>query len=117
MKIINILIITVVVLLSIAAGIAKLLQTPQEMEFLQGVGLSSALIFKFGVVQVLGGILLVLPKTRTPGAILATAAFFVSAALIFMGGNLQFALISLLPVALGSVVIFQSKSGRQNPSI
>jgi hypothetical protein len=107
MKIVNILIMTIVVLLSFAAGVAKLMQTPQEMEFLLGAGLSSSLIFKFGVVQVLGGILLLLPRTRIPGAILATAAFVVSAVLIFLGGNLQFAMISLLPVVLGCVIIYQ----------
>ena len=56
MKIVNILIIAIIALLSIAAGLAKVMQTQQELEFLQGVGLSSALIVAFGLVQISGGI-------------------------------------------------------------
>ena len=107
MKIVNILIIAIVALLSIAAGLAKVMQTPQEMEFLQGVGLSSFLIVVFGIVQVSGGVLLVPRKTRMPGAVLAAFAFALSSILIFIGGNLAFGLFSLLPVVLVCVIIYQ----------
>ena len=80
MKIANILIIAIVALLSVAAGL----------------------------VQVLGGVLLVPKKTRLPGAILATSALVVSAVLIFVGGNLTFGLVSMLPIALAGVIIYQS---------
>lgn len=108
MKIVSYLIITIVALLSIAAGLAKVMQTPQEMEFLQGAGLSTGLIIVFGIVQILGGLLLVPGKTRVVGAVIAASAFAVSAALIFMSGNLAFGLISLLPIALAGIVIYQS---------
>ena len=108
MNIISYLVITIVALLSIAAGLAKVLQTPQEMEFLQGAGLSTGLIIVFGIVQILGGLLLAPGKTRMVGAVIAAAAFAVSAALIFVSGNLVFGLVSLLPVALVGIVIYQS---------
>ena len=108
MKIVNILIIAIIALLSIAAGLAKVMQTQQELEFLQGVGLSSALIVAFGLVQISGGILLVPRKTRMIGAVLATSALIVSTVLIFIGGNLAFGLVSILPIALACVIIYQS---------
>ena len=108
MKIVNILIIAIIVVLSIAAGLAKVMQTQQEMEFLQGFGLSSALIVAFGLVQILGGVLLVPQKTRLAGAVLATSALVVSTVLIFVGGNLAFGLVSILPIALACVIIYQS---------
>ena len=108
MKIVNILIIAIIALLSIAAGLAKVMQTQQELEFLQGVGLSSALIVAFGLVQISGGLLLVPRKTRMIGAVLATSALVVSTALIFIGGNLAFGLFSILPIALACVIIYQS---------
>ena len=114
MKIVNILIIAIVALLSIAAGLAKVMQSPQEMEFLQGFGLSSALIVVFGLVQVSGGVLLVPQKTRLPGAVLATLALVVSTVLIFIAGNLVFGLVSILPIALGCVIIYQSVRIRRN---
>ena len=108
MKIVNILIVAIIALLSIAAGLAKVMQTQQEMAFLQGFGFSSALIIAFGLVQVLGGVLLLPKKTRLPGAILAASALVVSTVLIFVGGNLTFGLVSILPIALAGVIIYQS---------
>ena len=108
MKIVNILIIVIVALLSIAAGLAKVLQTQQEMEFLQSFGLSSALIVAFGLVQIMGGVLLVSQKTRLLGAVLAASALVVSTVLIFVTGNLIFGLVSMLPIALACVIIYQS---------
>lgn len=110
MKIVNILIVAIVALLSVAAGLAKVMQTQQEMEFLQGFGLSTAMIVAFGLVQILGGILLVPPKTRLAGAILAASAFVVSIVLIFVAGNITFGLVSMVPVALAVLIIFQSAS-------
>ena len=66
MKVVNFLIIAVVALLSIAAGAAKVMQAPQEMEFLQSVGLSKSLIMVFGLVQIAVGLLLVLQKPDCP---------------------------------------------------
>jgi len=109
-KIVHFLIVAVIALLSIAAGLAKVMQTPQEMEFLQGLGLSSILIAVFGWVQVIGGGLLVPKKTRMPGAILVTAAFSVSTVLLFIGGNLAFGLVSIIPVALAGVIICKSSN-------
>ena len=86
----------------------RIMQTPQEMEFLQGAGLSPGLIVVFGVVQILGGLLLVPRKTRMIGAVIAATVFAASTALIFMGGNLAFGLISILPIALAGIVIYHS---------
>ena len=87
MRIVNSLIVAVVTLLSIAAGLAKVMQAPQEMDFLQGLGLGTGLIMAFGLVQIAGGILLIPTKTRKPGATLVASAFFVSTVLIFFSGN------------------------------
>ena len=114
MKKVNILIIAIIALLSIAAGLAKVMQTQQELEFLQGVGLSSASIVAFGLVQISGGVLLVLKKTRMLGAVLATSALVVSTVLIFIGGNLAFGLVSILPIALACVIIYQSARTTHN---
>ena len=114
MKILNMLLVVGIALLSVAAGLAKVMQTPQEMEFLQGVGLSTVLIVIFGMVQIVGGVLLVPRITRLPGAILATSALVLSTVLIFVGGNLTFGLFSILPVALAAVIIYQSSRSTHN---
>lgn len=112
MKIVNILIIAIIALLSIAAGLAKVMQAPQEMEFLQGLGLSTALILAFGLVQIVGGVLLATKKTRMPGAILVTSAFVVSTVLIFIGGNFTFGLFSILPAALAGLIVYKAAKAK-----
>jgi hypothetical protein len=112
MKMINTLVVAIIALLSIAAGLAKVMQTPQEMAFLQGLGMSTGLIVAFGLVQIIGGVLLVLKKTRMPGVVLATSAFVVSTVLIFIGGDFTFGLISILPIALAGLIINQLRKTR-----
>jgi hypothetical protein len=116
-KIINLLIVVIIALLSIAAGLTKVMQTQQEMEFLQGLGLNSFLIVGFGLVQIIGGVLLVPKKTRMPGAILVALALVVSTALIFIGGNFAFGLFSVIPIALAGVIIYQTARITHNKSL
>ena len=108
MKIVRLLLIVIVALLSIAAGAAKVIQAPQEMEFLQGFGLSTLSIIVFGLVQILAGVLLAPQKTRISGATLAIIAFAASTILIFKGGNFAFALFSILPIVLSVIVVYQT---------
>jgi hypothetical protein len=108
LKFINIFIVVAIALLSIAAGLAKVMQTPQEIEFLQGLGLSTFLIIVFGLVQIAGGVLLASKKTRMAGAVMVTFGFVVSAALIFIGGNVVFGLFSLIPAALAGMIIHRT---------
>ncbi len=114
LKFVYILIIVAIALLSIAAGLAKVMQSPQEMEFLQGLGLSVFLIIVFGLVQIAGGVLVAPKMTRLPGAVLVTLGFAVSTVLIFIGGNVTFGLFSLIPAALAGVIIYQTLRTTQN---
>ena len=90
----------VLVLLSLAAGVAKLMQTPAETEFFASAGLSSIWLYPLGAVQVLGAGLAVLRGPGQTGLTLIAAGFAISSAVIFMTGNTTFGLISLIPVAL-----------------
>ena len=108
MKYVHVLIIAAVALLSIAAGLVKLMQSQQEVEFLQGLGLSVFLIVMFGLVQVIGGVLMAPKQTRLPGAVLVALGFIVSTILIFIAGNVAFGLISVIPAALASMIIYRT---------
>lgn len=101
----------VLALLSIAAGIPKILQLPQELDFLQAIGFTAIAVSVLGVVQLAGGLLLFFKRSRVPGAILAGLAFLISSIAIFFGGNTAFALISLLPLALLVFVIYSTMRG------
>ncbi|WP_372761903.1 hypothetical protein [Pseudoalteromonas sp.] len=107
MKVFNIVLIIIVALLSIAAGAAKVMAVPGEVQFLQSFGFSNPLITTYGILQLSGGGLLIPPKTRMLGAFVASASFLISTILIFISGNTIFGLISIIPVALTLIVAFQ----------
>lgn len=100
-------------LLSIAAGAAKIALVPEEVEFLSQFGFTTVLTISFGIVQVLGGMLMVVPVSRFYGALIATVAFALSAVLLLVAGNLAFAGVSLVPVLLASWIAFRCYSDRR----
>lgn len=94
-------------LLGVAAGIAKLLQAPQEMAFFQGaMGFSAEAIMAFGLLQVIAGVMLVFNRTRLVGAGLLGMTLFLSTIIIFMAGKIGFAVVSLVPVLMADLVIW-----------
>ncbi len=97
-----------IALLGIAAGSAKITLVPEEVTFLNQFGLSNTMIISFGVLQVLGGILLLMPKTRLYGAIISAIGFAVSVILLFGAGKTIMALISLIPFSLTGFIAYQS---------
>lgn len=113
MKIIFTIIIVILVLLAIASGIPKILLLPQDVEFFGQYGFSDPLLIVFGIVQVIGGVLLAIPKTRVIGAIIIAITFVVSALLLFLSGNIPVTIITL--VFTGLLVLVAKYSTR--PSI
>lgn len=109
MKIFQIILLIILVLMSIAAGAAKVMSMPQEIGFFEIAGLSTDFLVPFGILQLLGGLMLAVPKTRKPGAIVVALCFLVSALIIFKSGQIGFGLISLLPVAAAVFLYTQDK--------
>ena len=108
-KILYLALVAIIALLSIAAGAAKIMESPQETQFLQTFGFNSVLIITYGLVQVVGGVLIAIPKTVKWGSVVTLSAFALSTILIVLSGNYIFALISLLPILI-SLFIFRQAS-------
>lgn len=117
MKVATTIVAVLISLLSIAAGAAKIALVPEEVSFLSQFGFTSALTVTFGIAQVLGGLLLVIPTTRFFGSLIVGLAFALSAVLLLIGGNLPFAGVSLIPVGLAGLVAYQSKLSRPAPAL
>ena len=94
------------VLLSVLAGVAKVMQTPQEVAFFAKAGLGAGPLIFLGVIQIAGGLLAFLQQFRTAGLGLMIAGFLISVAVIAMTGNMSFAAFSMLPVLFGCVLLF-----------
>ena len=94
----------VLVLLGIAAGVAKMMQMPQEMAFFQDtLGFSADLIVAFGALQFFSGLMMVFKKTRLAGSLILGLTLFLSCIVIFMSGNIAFGLVSAIPVIMADI--------------
>lgn len=63
-----------------------------------------AIGYKLRVLQIIGGVLLAVPKTIKLGVVFVILAFTLSTVLIFISGNAMFGLVSLLPIALTALI-------------
>ncbi len=101
-------------LLSLAAGVPKVLQMPQELGFLASIGLSGLAVSVLGCMQCLGGALLCWPRFRVAGAVLAGIGFLVSSIALLMGKNLWSGALSLLPLVALLVAVYLDRWGGTN---
>lgn len=113
MKILITVVAILIGLLGIAAGFAKVALVPAEVAFLNRFGFNNVLTVIYGGVQVAGGLAMMIPATRFYGSIVAAAAFALSVALLLAGGNIAFAGVSLIPVALAALIAFKSYAGKR----
>jgi len=99
---------TILILMSLVAGVAKIIQMPQELHFLAHLGLSAKAVTWVGLAQFSGGVLLIPPRTRLGGAILAVAALMTSELALFTAGQVAVGLITLFPLAIGVSIIIEN---------
>jgi hypothetical protein len=102
MRIIKLILLSLLILMSLAAGVAKIMQTPQEVAFFEAVNMSLNLLIPFGIVQILGAVLALLTRTRKTGLMIMAAGFVASAVMILVGGNIGFGIVSLFPAGLSA---------------
>ena len=112
MRIVKVALVVLLGVLSIAAGAAKVALVPEEAQFLRQFGFTDVLTIAFGVVQVIGGLLLMVPVTRFYGSLICAAGFALSAGLLLAIGNLAFGAVSLLPFLLSGILAYQFSPGR-----
>ena len=108
MKAISIIILTILTLLAVSSGITKILLMQQDVAFFGKYGFSEPILIAFGLVQLLGGLLLVFTKTRFVGAAIVAVTFLVSLAMLLMEGNIPVSIITLVATLLLGVVMKQS---------
>lgn len=114
MKIVRTLLLGILILLSLSTGLVKLFRMQEEMDLFQAVGWPMGLIIAFGVVQMIGGLLLILPVTRKYGAWIMIATFSIATIVLFLNGMVAFGLFSLLFIGLAIVPLIPSK--HEHPS-
>lgn len=110
MKIIFYVVLAVLVFLAISSGVTKILLMPQDVEFFGQYGFSDAILVAYGLVQFIGGVALVFPKTRVIGAIAVAVTFLIAAVVLALSGNVLVTVVTLIfIVLLGLIVKFNAK--------
>ena len=108
MKIVFIALLTLLTLLAVFSGMTKILLMPQDVEFFSRYGFTRPMLIAFGVVQLVGGILLPFRKTRLVGAAIVASTFLASLVILLMDGNLPVSIVTLIATLLLVVVMRHS---------
>ncbi|MEP3653884.1 MAG: hypothetical protein ABJO36_03220 [Litorimonas sp.] len=116
MRILKLVGLGLLVLMSLAAGFAKVMQMPQEVAFFESAGLSLGPLIPFGIIQLIGAGLGLIPKTRKLGLASMAVSFLASALMIFVSGNTVFGMVSLIPAVLAGVLAFSKWGAEIRPS-
>jgi hypothetical protein len=95
----------VLTLLAVSSGLTKILLMQQEVEFFGRYGFSNAALIAFGAVQLIGGVLLPLRKTRFTGAAIVASTFLVSLVILLMDGNIPVSIVTAIATLLLIVVM------------
>jgi len=98
--------IVIVSLLSLAAGLAKILMAEQEVVFFAALGIDPRWMIPLGLLQMAGPVLAIFKSRRAIAGIVMATGFAISGIMIFLTGNAGFALISALPVVLSLLITF-----------
>ena len=96
------------VLLAISSGVTKVMLMPQEIAIFGKYGFTNALLIAFGVAQVLGGLLLIVPKSRAIGSGIVALTFLISAIVLALEGNYLLTIVTLICIGLLGLVFKRS---------
>lgn len=90
-------------LLSISTGAVKLAQMEAEMVIFREIGFPDAATIAFGVVQVVGGLLLLPNKTTRIGAWVMLPTFVFATVVLFVNEMIPFGVSSVLFIAMAAL--------------
>jgi hypothetical protein len=108
MKIVSILTIILLVFLAVSSGITKIMLMQQDVDFFGKYGFTNPILIAYGLVQLIGGLSLILRKTRLAGAILVAITFLVSLVVLLMDGNIPVSIVTAVATLLLGAVMKQS---------
>jgi hypothetical protein len=97
------------ILLSISTGVFKLLQQEADIELFKAIGFNEIMITILGLIQLIGGILLIPSKTRKLGAYIMIATFIIASIAVFANNMMVFGIVSLLFIAMAYFVVLMEK--------
>lgn len=104
-----------VTLLSIATGVFKVLQQEADIELFKAIGFTETMTLLLGIIQLVGGILLIPKKTRKTGGYIMIPTFIIASIAVFANAQYVFGFVSLLFIVMAYLVIFMEKNLNSKP--
>jgi hypothetical protein len=108
MKAVSTIILTILILLAVSSGITKILLMQQDVNFFGKYGFSNPILIAYGLVQLIGGLLLVFTITRFVGATIVAITFLISLVMLLMEGNIPVSIATVIATLLLGVIMKQS---------
>lgn len=108
MKTVSRIILVILIFLAVSSGITKVILMQQDVEFFGKYGFSNPILIIYGLVQLVGGVLLVIKRTRFVGAAIVAITFLISLAVLVMEGNIPVSIVTVVATLLLGVIMKQS---------
>ncbi len=104
----------ILVFLATSSGVTKIMLIPQDVEFFGNYGFTNPILILYGTSQLIGGIMLIIQKTRFAGAIIIAITFAISAIVLILAEKFGFTIFTFIALLMLGVVIKQSLN-KQSP--
>jgi len=98
-----------ITLLSISTGVFKVLQQEADLQLFAQIGFGATATTIVGIVQLAGGIMLIIPKTRMIGACIMIPTFVIATIAVFANGLIIFGIVSLMFILMAGLVFKMKK--------
>lgn len=109
-KILSTVILIALIFLAVSSGVTKVLLMPQDVEFFGRYGISGLILVALGMIQIVGGVLLMLKRTRFTGAAVVATTFLLSLVMLLMDGNFPVSVATVIATLLLGMIMKQNLS-------
>lgn len=102
--------IAILTFLAISSGITKVILMQQDVDFFGKHGFSNPILIFYGAVQIAGGVLLAIRKTRFIGAAVVALTFIISLVFLLLEGNIFVSIVTAIAICLLGLVMMKSRT-------
>ncbi len=99
--------------LSIATGLFKIFQQPEDIELFAQIGFKPTHTTLLGVLQFVGGLFLIFKRTRKYGVYIMIPTFALASIAVFANEMVVFGAISLLFIGMAYLVLLMGRNSKK----
>lgn len=108
MKTVSTIILVILIFLAVSAGVTKVALMQQDVDFFGKYGFSDKILIAYGLVQLIGGVMLAFNKTRSVGAAVVAITFLISLVVLLKDGNIPVSIATVVATLFSGVIMKRS---------